>query len=105
VTGSHEWDTSGSDGVGLTICKKMAKQGFNICMVSRNEKKLQGKLEEILAECGSHVKTMYIVADFAQMNTIEDYQSQIADKLENIDVAMLYLNGASCQLGTFEDHT
>ena len=48
---------------------------------------------------------MYLVADFATMNNIQDYQSQIADKLKNVDVAMLYLNGASCQLGAFEDHT
>ena len=35
---------------------------------------------------------MYIIADFAKMNTIEDYQKHIGDKLKDIDVAMLILN-------------
>ena len=65
--------TGGSDGIGLEICKKMAKQGFNICMVSRNEEKMRIKLEEVLSVCTTKVKTMYLVADFATMSTIQDY--------------------------------
>ena len=48
---------------------------------------------------------MYIVADFASMNTIQDYQHTIADKLKNIDIAMLFLNAGMGQLGAFEDLT
>ena len=29
--------TGGSDGMGLAIAKNLAAQGFNICIVSRNE--------------------------------------------------------------------
>jgi len=27
--------TGGSDGIGLAVCKKLAREGFNICIVSR----------------------------------------------------------------------
>jgi len=39
--------TGGSDGYGLDICHKLAAQGFNICMVARNEEKMKNKLAEI----------------------------------------------------------
>lgn len=39
--------TGGSDGYGLDICHKLANQGFNICMIARNEQKMNEKLAEI----------------------------------------------------------
>lgn len=33
--------TGGSDGIGLAICRKLAKEGFNICIVARNENKMK----------------------------------------------------------------
>jgi NADPH:quinone reductase-like Zn-dependent oxidoreductase len=36
--------TGGSDGVGLEICNQMAAQGFNICIVARNQQKIDEKL-------------------------------------------------------------
>jgi short-subunit dehydrogenase len=44
--------TGGSDGIGLQYCKDLAKQGFNICIIARNEQKMKEKLEEIKRECG-----------------------------------------------------
>ena len=35
---------------------------------------------------------MAVVADFAKMPNISDYQTQIADKLKNLDVSILILN-------------
>ena len=32
--------TGGSDGLGLEICKRLAKQGFNICIIARNLEKM-----------------------------------------------------------------
>lgn len=53
MLGSASWAvvTGGSDGIGLAMCKNLAKQGFNICIVSRSEKKINEKLEEIKKEC------------------------------------------------------
>ena len=33
--------TGGSDGYGLDICHKLAAQGFNICIIARNEEKMK----------------------------------------------------------------
>ena len=29
--------TGGSDGIGLAMCKKLCNEGFNICIIARNE--------------------------------------------------------------------
>ena len=42
--GSWAFVTGGSDGMGLEMCHELAKQGWNILMVARNEKKMQEKL-------------------------------------------------------------
>lgn len=50
VKGDHKsWAvvTGGSDGIGLEMCKNLARQGFNICIVARNEAKMKEKLSEI----------------------------------------------------------
>ena len=39
--GSWAMVTGASDGIGLGYCKELARQGFNIIMVSRNKEKLQ----------------------------------------------------------------
>ena len=39
--------TGGSDGIGLEFCRKFAQQGFNICMIARNESKMEAKLREL----------------------------------------------------------
>lgn len=56
--------------------------GFNICMVSRNEEKMQEKIKAITAACGNkQIQTRIIVADFFKMSKISEFQSQIADKV------------------------
>mmetsp|Transcript_14676 Transcript_14676/g.24995 ORF Transcript_14676/g.24995 Transcript_14676/m.24995 type:complete len:81 (+) Transcript_14676:135-377(+) len=60
--------TGGSDGLGFQFCRKLASQKFNICIVSRNGSKIEGKLEELRREFGTenpHFKTMGIVADLS----------------------------------------
>lgn len=39
--------TGGSDGIGLEICYQMAAQGFNICIIGRNEDKIIKALDAI----------------------------------------------------------
>lgn len=41
--------TGGSDGIGLEFCKQLAKDGFNICIVSRTESKLKAAANELTA--------------------------------------------------------
>ena len=91
--------TGGSDGYGLDICHKLANQGFNICMIARNEQKMNEKLAEIKCD----VSKKCIVADFFKMTTIEEYQVVIGDKLKNDDVALLFLNAGVGQVGPFSE--
>ena len=41
--GNDSWAvvTGGSDGIGEEFCHVLAKQGFNICIVARNETKMK----------------------------------------------------------------
>ena len=39
--------SGGSDGIGLAMCKQLAEDGFNICIISRTESKINEKLDEI----------------------------------------------------------
>lgn len=99
--------TGGSDGIGEQFCKDLAAQGFNICIVARNEKKMIEKLEGIKAvatKAGKTIKTRYVVADLAALTTYKDY-ALIAEKIKDIDIAFLILNAGWTVMGPFKDLT
>jgi short-subunit dehydrogenase len=95
--------TGGSDGIGLEICEQMAEKGFNICIIARNESKINEKLS--ILEKKHNVKTRCIVFDFAELCFISDYKKRIALKLKDIDIAMLFLNAGFAQGGAFAEQT
>ena len=67
--------TGGSDGIGFSMCKKLANEGFNICMVARNEEKMKEKIGELRKQVhNQNFATKYIVADFSKLTTIEHYK-------------------------------
>lgn len=104
--GSWAVVTGGSDGIGLAMCKKLAREGFNICIVSRTKEKIEEKLEEVKKECrdgDASFKTLAVVADLWKMRTIEEYKTMIADKIANLDVGVLALNAGFAQVGPFVD--
>lgn len=97
--------TGGSDGIGLEMCKNLAKDaGFNICMVARNEAKMKEKLAEVQA-LRPDIQTKYIVADFAKLNTLKDYQEVLGEQLADTDIGMLVLNAGFGEPLLFEDAT
>ena len=56
--------TGASDGIGLAMCKVLAKDhGFNILMLSRNEGKLGKARDELLAYCGNRVEVQIELQD------------------------------------------
>ena len=84
----------------------MAKQGFNICIISRNEQKINSKIDEINAACkeaNTGLETMSIVADFSKLLTIKDYQDTIANRLEGIDIGLLIANAGLMSFGPFAE--
>lgn len=49
--------------------------------------------------------TKAIVFDFAELCTINDYQTKIAEKLKDIDIGMLFLNAGYGHGGAFDQQT
>ena len=81
--------TGGSDGIGFEFCKQLAKDGFNICIVSRTESKLIAAADEIKKSFG--VETRIVVADFAgkpQMRFLQSIVNQVSD----LDIGLVILN-------------
>lgn len=74
--GNDTWAvvTGGSDGIGEQFCRDLAKLGFNICIIARNEEKMKQKLEDIKKESGKDIKTRAVVADFSVMTRIAEYE-------------------------------
>jgi len=83
--------TGGSDGIGLAMCNQLAQQGFNICIVSRNEAKIKEKLAEINAK-HPDVQTKCVAADLGKLTTIAQYKALVAEHLNDIDIGYLALN-------------
>jgi 17beta-estradiol 17-dehydrogenase / very-long-chain 3-oxoacyl-CoA reductase len=105
--GSWAVVTGGSDGIGEQFCRDLANQGFNICIIARNEAKMQEKLASIKAEAlknGKNIETRYVVADLADLTRYRDYQV-IADQLRDIDIGLLILNAGWTLMGPFKDLT
>ena len=63
--GQNSWAvvTGASDGIGEGFCYELAKDGFNICLISRTESKLR-KVEENIKKINPKVSTKVVVADF-----------------------------------------
>lgn len=80
----------------------MAAQGFNVCMIGRSLDKMNEKMKEIVTKCPK-IKTRVVVFDFSKLTQISDYRTQIAEKLKDIDIAMLYLNAGFAQIGPYAD--
>lgn len=88
------------------MCKKLALEGFNICIVSRSQKKIEEKLEEVRSECrsgDSSFKTLCVVADFSKLFTIEEYKATIGDKVAHLDIGILALNAGWAVMGPFTE--
>ena len=90
--GSWAMVTGGSDGIGLEYCHYLAKLGWNILMVSRNEKKMQEKLQEIKAACGRPIECKYIVCDFSKLTDITEYRTLFEPEIANLDIGIVMAN-------------
>ena len=69
--------TGGSDGIGYELCKQMAAQGFNTCMMARNQAKMDGKVKE-LEGLYPNVKHDSVKVDFSELTTLQEYRDLIA---------------------------
>lgn len=86
--------TGGSDGIGLSLVQELAEMGFNICIVARNAEKMQGICDDLRKKHPS-IQTKSIVCDFSKVCTIAEYREVVADKVRELDLAMVFLNGGT----------
>ena len=61
--------TGGSDGIGLELCHQFARQGFNICMISRNKAKMEEKVNQLKDKFTS-IDVIAIECDFSNLSKI-----------------------------------
>lgn len=74
--------TGASDGIGKQYAIELAKSGFDIILMARNEEKTKGVADEISKKHG--VKTKVIVFDFSSLSTeqsINDLNSLLTAQL------------------------
>ncbi|XP_037960721.1 hydroxysteroid dehydrogenase-like protein 1 [Teleopsis dalmanni] len=84
-----EWAviTGSTDGIGKYYARELAREGFNVVLISRTKSKLEAVASEIEKEFAVQVKI--IVADFS--HGAEIYKS-IEETLDNIPIGLLVNN-------------
>lgn len=90
--GENSWAvvTGGSEGIGLSICKHLAQEGFNVAIIARSLEKMRVAKEEIL-KVNQLVDVLTISMDFSKSDKAEFFQ-ELASKLESLDVSILVNN-------------
>ena len=83
----------------------LARQGFNIVMVSRNEAKMKEKVEELKREVkgkgGREIETRIVVADFAGLSTMQQYKEVIFEQVADLDIGVVVLNAGHAYNGCY----
>ena len=92
--------TGATDGIGLEFCKQLARDGFNICLVSRTESKMQKVVDEDLKEYG--VKTKTVIADFTGKHNM-DFYDNICSQVRDLDIGFLVINAGVFKPQIFEE--
>ena len=104
INGERSWAvvTGGTDGLGYKISKILAKQGFNICLLARNQEKANVCLQKIKYRTSdSRLQLKSIIVDLAKMSTIQDYKEQVAQQLKGIDIGLVVLAAGTAEEGEF----
>jgi short-subunit dehydrogenase len=83
--------TGASDGIGFGFCQELSKQGYNICLISRNREKLEQKVQELRAEFGGKVEYRVVVADFRE-SFLEGFFGKLEQELDGIEPGILVNN-------------
>ncbi len=76
--------TGGSRGIGKSIAYNLSKAGVDVVITSRNEESLKKASEEIMKATGN--KVIPIVADFSNLNDINNMVEQSIKELGKVDI-------------------
>lgn len=102
--GTYAVVTGASDGIGLAYCKHLAKQGFNILMISRSEEKLLKAKEEIEKYAQNRIiKVEYIVSNLSELTTYQSYVDKFSKNFSEIDIGILINNAGIGYTGPYTD--
>lgn len=101
--GSWALITGATDGIGLGFAKVLAKNNFNIVLVSRNP----DKLASVEGEIKSYgVQALSISKDFSKCpENPSEFFNDIDEKTRDLDVSILVNNIGSAVAGHFHDNT
>ena len=68
--------TEGYESLGYQISKRLAREGFNICMIGRDKTKLKTVLQYLSSTeiKNPDFKAKFIEADFSEIFTLQEYK-------------------------------
>ena len=84
MTNNYALITGGSSGIGYEIAKNLAGRGYNILLISRNEKNLQDCCNKLSDEF--NVSVDYISSDLANKNSVTDIYETSKQRDYNIEI-------------------
>ena len=76
--------TGASRGIGLKIAEYLARDGYNVMLIARNEERLKENSERIQKEYA--VKTAYFAMDLSKKEDYDRLSSYIKENIESISV-------------------
>lgn len=96
--------TGASDGLGEQYAHQLARSGFNIILMARNEAKLSEKAKEIRA--AYNVETQVVVFDFAKLATPESV-AELQGLLSTLkqDISILVNNVGTAEVGFLHNNS
>ena len=83
--------TGAADGIGKGFAEALAREGFNIILVSRTLEKLQ-KVESEIKLINKEIKTHIIVYDFAKKKSLEEYKKDFKEVFNKFEISILVNN-------------
>lgn len=100
--GSWALVTGASDGIGEALAKELARRGFNICLVSRTQSKLERVASDI---CSLYPKcqTKIVVADLCRSLTNPELFEAIFEDVKLLDLSILINCAGLYDVGLFEE--
>lgn len=89
--------TGASKGIGKAIALGFAKEGYNVCVVSRDANLLKSTAEEIMSETGQEI--IYFPADVSDVEAPNRILKTVLEKFNRIDI--LVNNAGGPAAGSF----
>ena len=98
--------TGGTGVMGRAISLHLAKEGFNIVLISRTLDKLNKlalEIQDVTKKAGKPVKTRVLVHDLLKDSKPESFEKLYNDKLRDIDISILVHNASAGKPESFLD--